>query len=160
MGFKNSIGKGPICRWEYSGIMVDVMPTEGKILGFSNGWYPDGLANAETAVLPDGQKVLVFAAPYLLASKVEAFLDRGRGDFHASPDIEDIVAILDGCHDLKERVQRAPKDVRSYLAEKFQAFLTQTRFLENLPGHVLDRANASLRAERVRALLKDLSSDR
>lgn len=156
--FKNSLGKGPICRWEYRGIIVDVMPTDGKILGFSNRWYPDGLANSETAVLPDGQEVQIFSAPYLLASKIEAFLDRGKGDFHASPDIEDIVALLDGCPDLKEQVQRAPKDVRSYLAEKFRALLAQPRFIEILPGHVLDRANAQLRAVRVRALLEDLSS--
>lgn len=158
LGFKNSSGKGPICRWEYCGIMVDVMPTEGKILGFSNRWYPDGLANTETAVLPDGQEVQVFSAAYLLASKIEAFLDRGKGDFHASPDIEDIVALLDGCPDLEKKIQRAPKDVRSYLAEKFQAFLKQPRFIENLPGHVLDRANSQLRADRVRTLLEGLTA--
>ncbi|MEK9145124.1 MAG: hypothetical protein AAB339_05900 [Elusimicrobiota bacterium] len=158
LGFKNSLGKGPLCRWEYRGIMVDVMPTEGRILGFSNRWYPDGLANTETAVLLDGQKIQIFSAPYLLASKIEAFLDRGKGDFHASADIEDIVALLDGCPGLKEKIQRAPDDVRSYLAEKFQAFLEQPRFIENLPGHVLDRANAPFRAERVQTLLKALSS--
>lgn len=158
LGFKNFLGKGPICRWEFRGIMVDVMPTDGKILGFSNRWYPDGLAGAETAVLPDGQKVHIFSAPYLLASKIEAFLDRGKGDFHASPDIEDIVALLDGCPDLKERIQLAPEDVRSYLIEKLQAFLKQPRFTENLPGHVLDRANAQVRANRVRALLENLVS--
>lgn len=32
LGFKNFPGKGPVCRWEYRGIMVDVMPTEGKVL--------------------------------------------------------------------------------------------------------------------------------
>lgn len=83
LGFKHSLGEGPICRWEYCGIMVNVMPTEGKILGFTNLWYPAGLANTETAVLPDGQKVEVFSAPYFLASKVEAFLDRARGIFKA-----------------------------------------------------------------------------
>lgn len=158
LGFKNFLGKGPLCRWEYFGIMVDVMPTEGKILGFSNRWYPDGLANTETAVLPDGPEVQIFSVPYLLASKIEAFVDRGKGDYHASADIEDIVALLDGCPDLKEKIQRAPNDVRSYLAEKFQAFLGQPRFMESLPGHVLDRANAPLRADRVRALLEGLSS--
>lgn len=157
LGFKNSLGKGPICRWEYRGIMVDVMPTEGKILGFTNRWYPSGLASAETAVLADGQKIQIFSAPYLLASKLEAFLDRGKGDFHGSPDIEDIVALLDGCLDLKEQVQRAPQEVRSYLAEKFRALLAQSRFIESLPGHVLDRANAPLRAVRVRTLLEELS---
>lgn len=110
LGFKNFPGKGPVCRWEYRGIMVDVMPTEGKVLGFTNRWYPAGVSCAETAILPDGRKVAIFTAPHLLASKLEAFSDRGRGDFHGSPDIEDIVAVLDGCHDLKERIQGAPAD--------------------------------------------------
>ncbi len=157
LGFKNSLGKGPICRWEYCGIMVDVMPTEGKILGFSNRWYPAGLAGAETAVLPDGQKIEIFTAAYLLASKLEAFSDRGKEDFFGSPDIEDIVAILDGCSDLKELIQSSPADVRSYLAEKFQTLLSTAHFVENIPGHVLDRANAEVRAARVLALLKTLS---
>lgn len=158
LGFKNPLGKGPICRWEYRGIMVDVMPTEGAILGFSNRWYPAGLAGTETATLPDGQEIRIFSAPYLLASKIEAFLGRGQGDFQASPDIEDIVALLDGCPDLKDKIQRAPDDVRSYLAESFQTFLGQPRFIESLTGHVLDRANAPLRADRVRTLLEDLSA--
>src|SRR4051812_1067118 len=34
---------GPICRWDYDGLTVDVMPTDGKILGFNNRWYSDGL---------------------------------------------------------------------------------------------------------------------
>lgn len=157
LGFKNFPGKGPVCRWEYRGIMVDVMPTEGKILGFTNRWYPAGVSCAETAVLPDGQKVEIFTAPHLLASKLEAFSDRGRGDFHGSPDIEDIVAVLDGCPDLKERIQSAPADVRSYLADKFQELLSNGRFVENIRGHVLDRANAQARAARVLALLKELS---
>jgi predicted nucleotidyltransferase len=159
LGFKNFLGKGPVCRWEYRGIMVDVMPTEGKILGFTNRWYPAGLANTETAVLPDGQRVEIFTAPYLLATKLEAFSDRGREDFYSSPDIEDIVAVLDGCPDLKERIQSAPADVRSYLADKFQELLSNDRFVGNLPGHVLDRANSEVRAARVLALLKTLSAD-
>lgn len=134
------------------------MPTEGKILGFTNRWYPDGLANTETAVLPDGQKIEVFSAPYLLASKIEAFMDRGRGDFSASQDLEDIVALLDGCLDIKDRILGAPKDVRRYLNEQFRKLLANNGFAESIPGHVLDRANAEIRAARVLALLEELSA--
>ncbi|MEK7234732.1 MAG: hypothetical protein AAB268_13020 [Elusimicrobiota bacterium] len=72
-------------------------------------------------------------------------------------DIEDIVAVLDGCPDLKELIQSAPADVRSYLADKFQGLLSNDCFVENIRGHVLDRANAQARAARVPALLKELS---
>ena len=71
--------------------------------------------------------------------------------------MEDIVAVVDGCPDLKERVQSAPADVRSYLADKFQKLLSNDHFVENVQGHVLDRANAEIRAARVLALLQALS---
>lgn len=39
LGFANATDEGaPICRWHFSGIIVDVMPTDGSILGFSNRW--------------------------------------------------------------------------------------------------------------------------
>ena len=100
LGFKHPMAPGaPICRWEYSGISVDVMPTEGKVLGFNNRWYAEGMANTRKAELPDGQEIEIFSAPYLLASKIEAFSDRGRGEFLVSRDIEDIVTVLDGFGD-------------------------------------------------------------
>ena len=42
LGFKHSMEQGaPLCRWVYSGITVDIMPTDPKILGFSNKWYKE-----------------------------------------------------------------------------------------------------------------------
>ena len=36
-GFANDNSQGaPICRWIYQEIKVDVMPTEGNVLGFNN----------------------------------------------------------------------------------------------------------------------------
>ena len=37
-GFVDEIFDGVICRWIYRGIKADVMPTDEKILGFSNIW--------------------------------------------------------------------------------------------------------------------------
>lgn len=71
---------------------------ELRALGFTNRWYPDGMANAKVVDLPNGERVSVFSAPYLLASKLEAFRGRGKGDFLASKDFEDIVALIDGAY--------------------------------------------------------------
>src|SRR5437867_1634865 len=39
LGFKHSVEQGaPLCRWICSGVTVDIMPTDPKILGFSNKW--------------------------------------------------------------------------------------------------------------------------
>lgn len=157
-GFKHSLQpESPICRWGYRGVLVDVMPPDGRILGFSNRWYPDGLAHAESATLPDGQRIRVFSAAYLLASKIEAFRHRGKGDFVASRDIEDIIAILDGCRDLKERVERAPAPVKAYLQEQFRSLMAEAGFVDSVPGNVRDVAHSRVRADRVLALLQELS---
>lgn len=46
LGFKNDIASGVICRYHIQGIIVDIMPTDPKVIGFSNRWYPEGFANA------------------------------------------------------------------------------------------------------------------
>ena len=55
--------KAPICRWRFSGILVDVMPIDAGVLGFSNRWYPEGVEHAEKRNLPDGQEVSIFTLP-------------------------------------------------------------------------------------------------
>ncbi len=38
-GFQNDTSSGaPICRWIYKSILLDLMPDNEKILGFSNRW--------------------------------------------------------------------------------------------------------------------------
>ena len=37
------LGDHPLCRWDCDGIVVDIMPTDKKILGFSNRWYQDAM---------------------------------------------------------------------------------------------------------------------
>lgn len=158
LGFKHPMAeRAPICRWEYSGISVDVMPTEGKVLGFNNRWYADGMANTRTAELPDGQKVEIFSVSYLLASKIEAFRDRGRGDFMGSRDMEDIITVLDGCPYLKEELGKAPESVRDYLTQRFKEFLGDSRFVDSLQGHIEAVQPRTGRAERVLTLLRDLA---
>ncbi|WP_156785488.1 MULTISPECIES: hypothetical protein [Cyanophyceae] len=33
----------PLCRWLYQDLIVDIMPCDAKILGFSNRWYQAGI---------------------------------------------------------------------------------------------------------------------
>ena len=159
LGFKHPTAAGaPICRWEYSGIPVDVMPTEGKVLGFNNRWYAEGMANTRKAELPDGQEIEIFSAPYLLASKIEAFKDRGRGDFLVSRDIEDIVTVLDGCRSIKEDVRNAPKTVREFLMRRLKEFSEDSNFIDSLQGHIEAIQPRSGRAEKVLTLMRELAS--
>lgn len=94
-GFANDISEGVICRWIYKNIKVDVMPTDEKILGFSNIWYVEGIKNKIVKTLPDGEEIFVFSPEYFLAAKFEALKNRGSADLRQSHDFEDIIYILD-----------------------------------------------------------------
>lgn len=40
LGFSEDTSEdAPLCRWVQSGTILDVMPLDEKILGFSNRWY-------------------------------------------------------------------------------------------------------------------------
>jgi predicted nucleotidyltransferase len=137
LGFQHPTEENPpLCRWMFCGIKVDVMPTEGAVLGFSNRWYRDGVTKAEQVVLPNGERVQVLSAPYLLASKLEAFRDRGREDFQASKDLEDVIALLDGYTEAEAKITAAPADVRQYLQVELARLLADERFLLSLEGHL------------------------
>ncbi|MDP3494523.1 MAG: hypothetical protein Q8R82_15540 [Hyphomonadaceae bacterium] len=156
LGFRHPVDEGsPICRWEYRGILVDAMPLAGEVLGFSNRWYPDGFTSSIPARLPDGQEIRIFSLPYLIASKLEAFRGRGRNDFMGSPDMEDIVTIIDGVEDFQLQIERAPKNVRRYLQDSFRELLADGRFLDALKGHLPPAAGPG-REARARAVLKAL----
>ena len=120
---ENTESGAPLCRWQYEGISIDVMPCDESVLGFSNRWYRPGIANSIRYQLPSGRQILIFSTPYLLASKIEAFTGRGGGNFYFSSDIEDIVALLDGRSSLFEEVQQADDGVKAFLSGWFRAEL-------------------------------------
>ncbi|MCB4756256.1 MAG: nucleotidyl transferase AbiEii/AbiGii toxin family protein [Elusimicrobia bacterium] len=155
-GFRHSTEEGaPICRWIYQGIKVDVMPSDTSILGFSNRWYKEGLKNAVKIDLPDGQDIWILSLPFFVADKIDAFLDRGHGDFRLSRDIEDVVTVLDGQPDFQEFLN-APQPVKRYLVEKFKEFLPNPLFLECLTAHLTPDPAVKERARRIRQLLQEM----
>jgi hypothetical protein len=86
----------PLCRWVHSGTILDVMPLDEKILGFSNRWYRAAMEASTTHQLLRDLEIRAVTAPYFLATKIEAFKGRGRGDFLASHDLEDLIFVIDG----------------------------------------------------------------
>jgi predicted nucleotidyltransferase len=138
LGFQNPLDeeKPVLCRWKFCGITVDVMPTDASVLGFTNRWYRDGMIHAEEFKLPNGERVSVLSLPYLIATKLEAFHGRGKGDYMGSKDIEDIVALLDGCSDAEQKIVAAPAEIQKYLRQEFAKLLVDNLFLAGLEGHL------------------------
>jgi predicted nucleotidyltransferase len=156
LGFKNSMQvKAPVCRWMFQSITVDVMPTDPKILGFSNRWYAEAILAAEEAVLPSKTTIRVFSLPYFIASKMEAFLNRGQADFRLSTDLEDIVTVLEGAADARTRLEQAKGNVLAYLRERLSPLLKDARFREAVQSHL--QGTSDTRAfDRVWAILAGL----
>lgn len=128
--------EAPLCRWLIDGIKVDIMPTDERILGFSNKWYLPALRHAARTEIGDGMTIRLVTAPFFLATKLEAFSGRGRGDFMASHDLEDLIAVLDGRKEIVEEVRSAPEEVRKFLARSFDGLLQSREFQDALPGHL------------------------
>ena len=124
--------KAPICRWEYKGIKVDVMPMEEEILGFSNRWYNEGIENKVSTVLPDKTEIYIFSPEYYLASKFEAHIGRGGNDLRQSHDFEDIIYLLDNCTNVLEVIKNARNNVKNYLIKQCKTLLDNKNLTEGV----------------------------
>ena len=137
-GFSQRHEEGdPVCRWTVSGIVVDVMPTDESVLGFGNRWYVPAIEKASTVSLPQGVTVRAVTAPYFLATKLEAFGNRGRGNFLGSRDIADIVSLVDGREELVGEVAAAEPSVRAFIAGSLRAYRESEAFAEAVAGHMM-----------------------
>jgi predicted nucleotidyltransferase len=137
LGFKRDMSKdAPICRWHLQNLEVDLMPADTRILGFANRWYPLAMQTAQRIVLPSGTTIRLIAAPVFLATKFEAFADRGKGDLLGSHDLEDIVNVLDGRPEIVREIALSPVELRRYLAERCGMLLALPEFMDALRGMV------------------------
>lgn len=131
-GFKPDISSGIICRWKIDKVVVDIMPDDEEILGFSNSWYSDAIKNSMKYRLDDSTIIKLISPPYFIATKIEAFEGRGNNDLISSPDIEDILNLIDGREEIVDDIKQAPKKVQTYLAKKFRSFLKKDEFYESI----------------------------
>ena len=114
----------PLCRWRHGNLTVDVMPLDAAILGFSNRWYAPALRAGVLATLPGGLTIHAISAPYFLGTKIEAFRGRGKGDYFASRDLEDMIAVVDGRASLLDELQSAPADLRVFVGDGIRSLTT------------------------------------
>ena len=146
LGFKRDLSKdAPICRWRLDEIEVDLMPSDSNVLGFANRWYPLVVETAQRVELPSDLSINLVAAPLFLATKFEAFHDRGRDDWLGSHDLEDIINVLDGRPELVDEIAASPAVVRDALAAYTKTLLAQPQFVSALPGLIFPDESLELR---------------
>lgn len=114
-GFLNDTD-GPICRYRYQGIKVDVMPTGFSPLGMNMRWFTQGIKSAQFVTLQTGTRIRIFALPYFLAIKLEALQERGNV-LYDSKDMEDIVYLLSEVNDFENLVSSADFETSYFLAQ-------------------------------------------
>lgn len=113
----------PLCRMYFSKLQVDVMPTKESILGFSSPFYESGMKNKILTKLPDGSEVYILDVAHFIATKLSAFLNRGINDLLSSQDLEDLVAIFDGCTYFEEEIKKSNNKVQEYIKKNFKLFI-------------------------------------
>jgi predicted nucleotidyltransferase len=128
----------PLCRLRTrDDLVLDVMPLDENVLGFSNRWYVDAIETAQALELEPGLAIRAISAPAFLATKWEAFASRGADNPIMSHDLEDIVAVVAGRSSIVEELRAAPAELRRHVAERTSDFLRDASFeelvIDNLP---------------------------
>jgi len=146
IGLKEDTTAGaPTGRWRHDEAIVDILPTERAVLGFSNSWYGPALASAARVSMAGLQPRMV-APVYFLAAKLEAFHVRGHADVVTSSDLEDLVLIVDGRPQLVAEIEQAERRVRQFIADDIRELMSNRRFTDSLADFLPhDRASQARR---------------
>lgn len=135
-GFQEQADSTIICRFAFDDLLVDIMSTKGVGWAPGNRWFESGFAKAEKVLL-EGLNVRILPLPYFLASKIDAFFDRGKHDLLASHDFEDIVYLFNYTSDIAEKIRHSGDlEVISYLAGCAREILGNEKMMDALPGHL------------------------
>ena len=151
LGFKNVTDSTFIGRYKINEIIVDVMPIDEAVLGFSNKWYREGIDQSFLYEIDDEISIRLMPFHYFIASKIEAHNSRNKGDLRQSRDFEDIVYSFDNRLDPLKDMQKASGKVRDFLKEKMNDLFEDFNFHEGVYSH-LNSGNASSRLKRLKGI--------
>ena len=134
--FHEDIESGVICRWQHKhrDLILDAVPVEQRLAGFTGRWLKDAAANGEEVEIAPGASIRAVPAPWLLVTKLEAFTSRGDHDCLGSRDFEDVVLLLDGRPELAAEVLRLPQDARAYVGQVLRDLSREPTFDYGLEG--------------------------
>ena len=136
LGFNPTSEGKSICRYQFDKIDVDIMPASDSVIGPSNRWYLPGFENLIPYTLDNGLTINLLSAPYFLATKLEAFKDRGNNDYRGSADFEDIIYVLDNRTTIVEEILNANDEVKNFLKEELSTIVDSASANEILSMHI------------------------
>ncbi len=122
-----------ICRWNYEGEIVDIMPTDERFFSFTNRWYETGMNSKERFTLPNGMVINILSVVTFVATKLEALRSRGGDDLRGEKDFEDIVYILDCCADFPRRMMdEHNEELKSFVVQQLNELLQRPNIVEEI----------------------------
>ncbi len=134
-GFKEARDEKVICRFKYEDLLVDVMSTHEIGWAPSNKWFAPGFARA--IQIDFGEiEINILPLPYFLASKMDAFFDRGIIDIYASHDFEDIIYLFNYTSDIAGLILSSEQDVVQYLKECVAEILGNNKIKTAINGQL------------------------
>lgn len=108
-----------------------------------------------STVLPSGREIRHVAGPLLIATKLEAFENRGQGNF-THHDLEDIINLVDGRPEIVEEMNGAEAELREFVQGELDDLLANELFTETIPMHFhpdqVNQARVPVVLERLRHL--------
>lgn len=149
----------PICRFRSGSLVIDLMPLDEVVLGFSNRWYASALSVPSRYRLPGGSEITHIDGPHFLASKLEAFRSRGEDDYVLSADIEDVMVVLDGRPTIDVELRESAPELRAFVAGELRSCIESVWFVEALPGYFDDEPGSGRRAGRLLERLRRIASE-
>ena len=123
-----------ICSYKYKNIPVDIMSSEDGPTGSANKWYKSGFNDLWTVKAKD-KEIKIFSAPYYLATKFEAYINRGH-DYRTSHDIEDIIYVIDNRTSIVEEVLTTDEKVLRFIQNQLQIIIDKGLLNEVLMAHI------------------------
>lgn len=156
-GFHHDTSEGaPICRWNVDGLVVDVLPVREEVLGWESRWFEAALESAASLTV-EGRQVKVVTPPFFAALKLEAFESRGRGDFVASTDFEDVICLFNGRPGVAEEIL-SNQAVGPSIAEKFAQYVNCSGLEDAVLGFVQTESNSDERYAAIMSAFRKLAA--
>jgi len=134
LGFYPNPKGHALCNFIYNEINIDIMPSEDGQIGKANKWYKVGFDNLQRVKIDDIE-ISILTAPCFLATKFEAFNDRGI-DYRTSHDFEDIIYVLDNRTTIIKEINQDNKSIRDFLKAQFNRIMDQPNTYEILSCHI------------------------
>lgn len=134
IGFHPNPEGNAMCNFVYEGINIDIMPAEDSPVGISNRWYKPGFEFIKELSINE-QTIRVLSVPFYIATKLEAFNDRGK-DYRTSHDFEDVIYVIDNCTSIVEEILQSEKNVKEFIITELKKVIENPHLEEIIQSQI------------------------